>query len=270
MEFQDFNEIFDHFKKTFCWECDIDERTVFDIAKNNFEKLSAGKTKNKFLLRLAGQSGSGKTTQLLPASNALFEKHQMNPIHFAVREFATLHPNYSEIVEKFGKKEMREKTNGFALKCLLVSLAFAIEQGYDILFEVTLLSHEFEDFVLNLISKNNYNALFFMLAVNKEISNLFIERRKAASSGAEANRVVYKSSSNYFDIAISDDVEYFSKVHGDFHVVIWNAYNFLPVFDGKFKDCQIKFFEAKKITSHEFADEQQLRDAKIDYVLKHF
>lgn len=268
MKFEDFDEIFEHFESAFCWPCDVPNKQIFEIAKKNYPSLTENKTKNRFLIRQAGQSGSGKTTQLLPATNAYFEKKHMNPIHFAVREFAGLHPNFEQIVREFGKQEMREKTNGFALKCLLISLMFAIEDGFDISFEVTLLSHEFEDFILKAMKKNNYNCLYFVLAVNKEISNYFINQRKLSKGGAESNRIVYASSSNYFDTAISDEIEYYSKNHAEIPVIIWDATHELPIFDGTFKDCTTAFFEAKKNTSHEFLDEQKLRDAKINYVLK--
>lgn len=267
MKFEDFDEIFEYFESAFCWPCDVPNKQIFEIAKKNYPSLTENKTKNRFLIRQAGQSGSGKTTQLLPASNAYFEKQGMNPIHFAVREFANLHPDFNQIIEQFGKQEMREKTNGFALKCLFISLAFAIEDGFDISFEVTLLSHEFEDFILNAMKKNNYQCLYLVMAVNKEISNYFIESRRKSQIGAESNRIVYASSSNYFDMAISDEIEYYSKNHGEIPVIIWDAYHELPVFDGSFKDCKKPFFEAKKNTSLEFSDEQKLRDAKINYVL---
>ncbi len=265
MELKDFDEILEHLN-SFSWENDVSNELVFEIAKNNFEKLSKGKTKNHKMIRLAGQSGSGKTTQLLPTASAYFEKHGINPIRFAVRDFAILHPKYNELLSQFGKEQIREKTNGFALRCLLLSLIFAICDGHDILFEVTLLSHEFEDFIFSYLTKNNYLCLFFVLAVNKEISDHFIHERSLHSL-TEAKRVVYKASSDYFEKALCDEISYFAKTHPNEHIIIWSAYNFLPVFDGKFSNAEKIFFETKKITSHEFQNEDELRDAKIKYIL---
>lgn len=265
MEMKYFEKILNHLN-SFSWQCDVADEDVFEIAKNNFPKLCEGKTKTGKLLRLAGQSGSGKTTQLLPAAMAYFQAKNLKPIRFAVRDFATLHPRYNELIEEFGSGQIREKTNGFALRCLLLSIIFAINQGYDILFEVTLLSTEFEDFIFENLKKNEYSVLFLMLAVNKNISDYFIERRSLHST-TELKRVVYKSSADYFEKALSTDIEYFAKNYGEERVIIWSAFNKKPVFDGVFKNAEKVFFETKKIASLEFQDENALRDAKIEYLL---
>lgn len=265
MELKDFDEILKHLN-SFSWDNDISNEVIFDIAKSNFKMLSQGKTKNHKLIRLAGQSGSGKTTQLLPTASAYFEMRNLKPIRFAVRDFAILHPKYNELLSQFGREQIREKTNGFALRCLLISLIFAISEGNDILFEVTLLSHEFEDYIFSHLAKNNYSCLFLVLAVNKEISDHFIQERSLHSL-TEAKRVVYKESSNYFEKALLDDISYFATNHKNEHVIIWSAYDFLPVFDGKFSDAEKPFFETKKIASKVFQNEDKLKDAKIKYIL---
>lgn len=265
MELKDYESILKHLN-SFSWENKVADEMIFDIAKNNFLKLTQGKTKNHKIIRLAGQSGSGKTTQLLPTANAYCKKHGICPIRFAVRDFAPLHPNYNELLQEFGKEQIREKTNGFALRCLLISLILAIDEGYDILFEVTLLSRPFEDFIFLHLYKNNYSCLFLVLAVNKEISDYFIHER-SLHSVIEAKRVVYKASSDYFEKALCDEISYFAQAHKNERVIIWSAYDFLPVFDGKFADAEKVFFETKKITSHKFQNEDELRDAKIKYIL---
>ena len=268
MELKDFEEILNHLK-TFSWDCDIQDEIIFEIAKNNFSELIKDKTQNKNMIRLVGQSGSGKTTQLMPSARAYFESKNMSPIRFAVRDFAVLHPHYSELLNKFGKEQIREKTNGFALRCLLMSVVFATESGYDILFEVTLLSKEFEDFIFNYLNKNKYKNLFLVLAVNKKVSDYFIEKR-GKGIGSEAKRVVYKASSDYFENAVNEDIGYFSKNHGEERVIIWSAFEKKPVFDGYFKDAETIFFRTKKIASNDFQDEKSLCDAKISYLINDF
>lgn len=265
MELKDFEKVLDHLK-TFSWDCDVQDDVIFEIAKNNFASLTNDNTKNKKMIRLVGQSGSGKTTQLMPSAVAYFRSKNMRPIRFAVRDFAGLHPKYNDLIKKFGKEQIREKTNGFALRCLLISVIFAIEDGYDILFEVTLLSQEFEDFIFNFLSKNGYQNLFLVLAVNKKISDYFIEKR-GSSVGNESKRVVYKASSDYFENAVNEDIGYFAKNYGKEHVIIWSAFEKEPVFDGYFKDAEKIFFETKKIASNDFQDEKTLRDAKILYLM---
>ena len=84
MKYSDFDEIFKHL----LWPNYIDNKQIVDIAIKNFPKIASGATKNATCIRLAGQSGSGKTTQLVPATLALYEESGIKAIHFAVRKFA--------------------------------------------------------------------------------------------------------------------------------------------------------------------------------------
>ena len=135
------------------WECDVSSREIFNLGRKYFLKKEKDITKGKKIIRLVGQSGSGKTTQLLPAAKKCFESKYSKPIHLCVRNFASLHPDYKNLLSKFGKGEIRERTNGFALRCLIVCLNLAIEKGCDILLEVTFLSQEFEKILFDLLKK---------------------------------------------------------------------------------------------------------------------
>lgn len=247
------------------WKNHIDLKSIFNIAKHNFEKISNGKTKKNLMVRLAGQSGSGKTTQLLPSAQEFFKKQNLNPINIAVRNFAILHPQYEEILTTFGKSEMRERTNGFALICLCFSLIFAIEKGFDILFEVTFLSKEFENFISNLLAKNNYKCLYLLLAVNKSVSDYLIEKRNL-SNGIEAKRVVFEKSKESFYNWLKESVEFYSISHPSKHVVMWDAYKLFPIYDGNFGGVLELFLKSLENNSTKLNNEDELRTSKIEFL----
>lgn len=265
MNYLDFKEILKHLD-TLCWKCDIDDNDIFDIAVNNYSKFVDNNTKNHKLIRVAGQSGSGKTSQLLPCAEKYFEKKDIKPISFAVRNFAYLHPNYNTIIERFGISQMREKTNLFALKCLLVTLILAVNDGYDILFEVTMLTPSFEEFINIYLDNNKYDKLFLVLSVNKDISNYFIDKRKN-TRGKEAGRIVYKSSTDFFYDALDDSMKYYVENYQKERVIIWDAYSLLPIYDGIFKNALKPFEDARKNISNNFSNEELMKSAKIDYLL---
>ena len=265
VRYSDFEKIFHHLN-TLCWECNLDDQIIFDIAASNFAKISANCTQNRTVVRLAGQSGSGKTTQLLPCAKRYFAKKNLRPINLAVREFASLHPHYAEIIQKFGQSEMREKTNLFSLKCLLVTLIFAINDGYDILFEVTYLTPEFEDFVNQWLAAKHYQKINLVLAVNQKISDYFIEKRKNLAE-KESGRIVYQTSADFFYNVLARAMQYYAQNYPQEKVIIWDAYATKPIYTGEFSHSLAPFAAARKNISDHFTDEDLLRNAKIDYLL---
>ena len=264
--FDDFKNIFSHLS-SLTWKNEIDDELIFDIASKNYKNITNGHTKNKNIFRLVGQSGSGKTTQLLPAAKECFSKKNINPICFSVRKFAQLHPKYDELLKEYGKAEIREKTNGFALKCLLVTLILAMSEGYDIIFEVTLLSFEFEKFINLYLDIFDYKMILFCLAVNKEISDYFISKRQQ-NSLIEGSRKVYKASADFFYDSMEKSLIFLSKESPKRRIIIWNAFDELPKYDGNIESCIEVFKNEQKKTSNNFNDEKKLLDAKIDYLLK--
>ncbi len=265
-KFENFKDILQHMQ-TLPWNNDVDNLLVYFIAQNNFNSLKSGCTKNKNYIRLCGQSGSGKSTQLLPTTEAICNLKNIKPITFNVREFAPLHPNYNNLLKEFGSSKIREKTNGFALTCLLFSLIMAISSGYDIILEVTLLSKKFEEFVYKYLSTNCYSCIYLCLAVNKQISDSFIEKRKIASQ-KELGREVSKKSSIFFETAISPALAYLATTCKNSRIIIWNACNYKPIYDGKLSGCLSIFNKEKQKTSIKPLDENKLLAAKIDYIKK--
>ena len=133
--------------KSSCWADDTDTSVVISQAHKVYEKMIINKTKRNCLYRICGQSGSGKTTQLLASIEKLTTEKE-NPVIIGVRSCADAHPKYEFFKENFPTGELREKTNGFALKCMAYVLKLLIENGYFILLDITLLDPIFEEFVL--------------------------------------------------------------------------------------------------------------------------
>ena len=268
IKYKHFKCLFKHIN-SLCWENNAPDELIFEIAYKHFKNNKNNYTKNKNLIRLIGQSGAGKTTQLLPTAKKVAEQNNLSTFNACVRDFATLHPNYDALLKQYGQCEIREKTNCFALKCLAVNIVLAIESGYDIIFEVTLLSKYFEKFILNHLKKNKYNILNFCIAVNIEISNKFIDLRKNTKNSKENNRIVYSTSTNFFYKSLNSSLKFYTKKLPYSRIIIWNLFQTLPIYDNILKDCFNVFINNQKTTNKHILDENLLLDEKIKYVLKY-
>ena len=187
----------------FAKDCIDDEKLHFEsdyfneVVNNCFNEL----TKNKqpldspFLIKLGGQSGSGKTVQLLPAIVENIKTD--NYVHLAVRLFAKKHPYYDELIEKYGEGLIREKTNGFALMCLFVVSEKLIQNKYNVFSEITLLDPIYEEYFARLAKIQNYKIIYNVLSVPLEISNKWIQDR-LQNSTYEKNRIVSQNSIDFF------------------------------------------------------------------------
>ncbi len=258
---QEGNEgIFDFFNKEFE---DIANRAFLDLTRN-IEKND----NLHYLIRIAGQSGSGKTTQLMPAIKTNLDKMKQNYVLLAVRFFAKYHPNYNELLKTYGDSLIREKTNGFALTLLIKVLEKLIENKYNILFEVTLLEPIFEEYLIKISKKNNYKINFNILSIPLKLSNQWIEKRQN-KEGSEINRVVFKSSSSYFYEILPkalkiliDNNEIFDKNDS---IIMWNAFDESPclktnIFNEKILNIFEKF---RKIDVIDITNEKKLLESKI-------
>lgn len=284
MQIQEKREILDFVYKR--WQNQDGNEGVFDFFNEDFEKIAniafndlvknIKKNENfHYLIRVAGQSGSGKTTQLMPAIKTNLDKMNQNYVLVAVRFFAKYHPNYNELLANYGKSLIREKTNGFALTLLIRVLEKLIENKYNILFEVTLLEPIFEEYLIKILKKNNYKIIFNILAVSDKLSDKWIEKRQN-KEGNEANRIVFKSSSSYFYEVLPKALEVLIKNSKILDVneilVMWNAFDESPclntnIFDNNILDIFEKY---RKIDVVENTDEKQLLKSKIAFYEEFF
>lgn len=199
------------------WD-ELCERAYRDL----IERCGYPKT-SKFCIRLVGQSGSGKTSQLLPAVKAALEVRSQKYVSLAVRDFVPYHPNLNLIREHYDEGLVREKTNAFALTLLTLVLVCCIRAHLPILFEVTLLSPEYERFVHRCLSKEEYSCDYHCLAIAKETSDAWIEARCR-----ETHRVVSKRSSDFFFQTLQPALESLQSVRMPNRVFIWDAYHTEP------------------------------------------
>ena len=93
------------------------------------DDFTTASTQNHRLIRLAGISGSGKTTQILPAVEAYCEKHNYEPILMAARRFVEYYPYFQEIKDFYGEKNLRKNTDEFSTIMLFLTLTELIKNG---------------------------------------------------------------------------------------------------------------------------------------------
>ena len=87
------------------------EKIISELQKN------LKSSNHPFLIRTVGQSGSGKSSQLIPALQNVLQENTY--IRISVGMFAIFHPRY-EFLKKNNPNKLREETNGFALRALIL------------------------------------------------------------------------------------------------------------------------------------------------------
>jgi len=178
----------------------------------------------KTCIRLVGQSGAGKTSQLLPAVKSALDTCGKTFVSFAVRDFVEFHPHLKEIREKFGEALLREKTNTFALTLLTLVFKRCVEEHLPILFEMTLLSPLYEDFIHQLLLKENYGCDYQCLAISKFVSDERIQGRFL-----QTRRIVAKDSSDFFFNTLRPAMELIKTFPLTNRVFIWSKNARKPV-----------------------------------------
>ena len=214
-------------------------------------------TKNHRLIRIAGISGSGKTTQILPAVEAYCEKHNYEPILMAARRFVEYHPHYQEIKEFYGEENLRKNTDEFATIMLFFTLSELIKGGYDILLDVTLLGPEMEAILLKLLKAGNYEMLILMIAVSPAVTEKYLEGRAWRHT---------KETEQEFIRATARALQFYAKNAPDTHTILWSVYDKPPIYDGPIKDCLDAFADYSSRDDLPARDDDARRDAKIQYL----
>ena len=157
------------------WQVDLSEYP--EIAKRVVADFTKGKTRGQKFVRIAGLSGSGKTTQLLPATEAYFEARELSPVLVAARRFVEYHPHYTEILDFYGEENVRKMTDEFSTIMMFLVLVALIRAGYDILLDVTLLDPAIEGLLMEMLVEQKYEILMLMIAVSPEITEKHLGSR---------------------------------------------------------------------------------------------
>lgn len=216
-------------------------------------------TKNRQFIRIAGLSGSGKTTQILPAVEAYCEKNGYEPILIAARRFVEYHPHYQEIKDFYGDANLRKMTDEFATIMLFLTLTELLKNGYDIVLDVTLLDPEIEAMLLKTVQATNYEMLLLMIAVSPTVTAHFLAGRAWRHT---------KETEEEFIRATSHALNFYAEHAPDMHIILWSVYDKPPIYDGPIKGCLDIFNEYSTREDLPKKDDDARRDAKITYLTK--
>ena len=228
-----------------------------EIVRRAMEDLTLAATQNRRLIRLAGISGSGKTTQILPAVEEYCESKGYEPILMAARRFVEYHPHYEEILEFYGEENLRKMTDEFATIMLFLTLSELIRGGYDIVLDVTLLDPEMEGILLKLLDAAKYEMWILMIAVSPVVTEKYLAGRAWRHS---------KETELEFIRATGRALEFYAGKAPETRIVLWSVYNKEPVYDGSVKGCLEVFDDYSARTELPANDDDERREAKIRYL----
>lgn len=228
-----------------------------DILKRVVADFATGATKHHQLIRIAGISGSGKTTQILPAAEAYCKKRQIQPILIAARRFVEYHPHYQEIKDFYGEANLRKMTDEFSTIMMFMSLATLIDQGYDIMLDVTLLDPKIEAILLKFLSTNQYQAMILMVAASPTVTGHFLAGRSWRHT-AETEQEFIRSTK----LAL----EFYAKHAPTTRIIIWSVYHQPPEYDGPVQGALPTFLDFSSRDELPAADDAARRQAKIAYL----
>ncbi len=239
------------------WQVGLEEYSL--ILQKVVADVTAGKTREKNLIRIAGVSGSGKTTQLLPAVQEYTDKKKIKPVLVAARVFAPYHPHYQEIVDYYGEAEVRKLTDEFSTIMLFLVIAELIKSGFDVVLDVTLLDPAMEKILMQMVEANKYNLMILMIAVSPEVT----ERHLGERSWRHTRETELE-----FIRATEVALKFYTEEYPDNRIIIWNTYEENPVYDGVTQgsyEVFKKYSEEKTVPAH---DTDKLKQAKIAYLTK--
>ena len=239
------------------WQVSIDDYPR--IVASALKDFTNGTTKHHQLIRIAGISGSGKTTQILPAVEAYCAKHHYSPALVAARQFVKYHPHYQEIMSYYGESNLRRVTDEFSTIMLFLILSELVKGGYDIILDVTLLDPAMEAILLQMLQKFKYQTLLLMIAVSPAATEHFLAGRTWRHT---------KETEQEFIRATSKALAFYAEQAPDFHIILWSVYDLDPIYDGPVKSALDIFSDYSSRTTLPQADDDARRSAKITYLTK--
>lgn len=239
------------------WQVGVEEYA--GIAQKVLRDFCEGKSQGRRLARIAGISGSGKTTQLLPAVEAYFEARGAKPVLVAARRFVEYHPHYAEILDFYGEEKLRQMTDEFSTIMMFLVLGELIRNGFDIILDVTLLDPEMERILIEMMRINGYEGMILMIAVAPEVTEKFL--------GGRAWRHTRETELEFIR-ATELAMKYYGENCSEMRCVMWNVYEKGPVFDGEIKDALEIFKKYTQIVEIPEHDAEELKSVKIKYLAK--
>jgi hypothetical protein len=239
--------------------------------------FTEGASRGRRFFRVAGQSGSGKTTQLLPAVEGWFGVRAAKPIIVAARKFVKYHPHVREIEREYGAENLRKMTDEVSTILMFLTLRELIRGGYDTILDVALIDPMVEEMLMEMLMAAKYEAFFTMVAVARGISEGFIRERQGASgregvygqggSCGEEGRVVAKGTAEEFWRATRLSMRFYAEKYPEMSIILWSAWDLGPIYEGEFRgavEVWEKYVGIRELPEGR-ASEEEMREAKIKY-----
>lgn len=245
-------------------EWQVGDEMYPEIVRRAVADFSRGATREREFFRVAGQSGSGKTTQLLPAVKVWFSERGLRPTLVAARRFVKYHPYAVEIEKEYGKERLREMTDEVSTILMFLVMSELIGLGVDMILDVTLLDPLVEEVLMGVLTEAKYAVRMSFVAVSREISDGFILKRSG-----KIRRVVAKTTADEFWRASELSLKFYAENYPEMWVLIFNAWDDMPVFDGKISDVLAmrvvrKYWGIAEVPVE--VDEEVLAARKVEYM----
>ena len=221
-------------------------------------------SEHPLLFRMAGQSGSGKSSQLTPAVQEALSGIPYLKIN--VGAFAPFHPKYA-LWQRTEPDKMRENTNGFALRALVLFYQYCIRSRINLVLDMTLLEPEIDLYLMALAKHHGYRIYMHVLCVPKKVSDSFIRRRQI-----QTGRYVKPTSSDYFFNALAPSLKVL--VRADFfeksdRIWLWTHYQTHPIRQTSFRNKSVPRLLEKYRRNNRIKDPKPILKAK-KYWMKQF
>ncbi len=237
------------------WQVGLEEYPK--VAQKVLKDFTKDATKNHHFIRIAGLSGSGKTTQILPATTKYCEKNHLSPILIAARRFVEYHPHFQEIKDFYGEANLRKMTDEFSTIMLFITISELIKAGYDIILDVTLLDPSMEEILISMLKDNNYTSMLLMIATSPTVTEHFLGKRAWRHT---------KETEQEFIRATTEAIKYYATHHGDLRIILWSVYDLDPIYDGPIKDSIEIFSDYSSRETLPKNDDTARAEAKISYM----
>lgn len=215
---------------------------------------TAEASQGRRLVRVAGQSGSGKTTQLVPATKAWYGEAQ--PVLVAAQRIAEYHPYLKEIAQEYGSDQVRQKIDDFCAIMMFLILQSLLTKGYDVILDLALSGPELETILIGWLEQGQYQTWMTMMAIAPVISEKWLQQR----SWRHTKEVEEK-----FWRETERTLEFYAQKCPEMRIVIWSAWGLEPVFDGEIKDSLEIWQKYMAMEEGNDIDEERLREGKIKY-----
>jgi predicted ABC-type ATPase len=230
------------------------------LAERAAADMAEGATLARVALRLAGQSGSGKSSQLLPMAVRHFELAGIKSVHIAVRNFVPYFPNLDELVARVGKDNMREATNAFALSLMFATIEKLGRMGAAMIIELALLEPLFEEAVIESLA--DYDLTLHAIACPRAVSDAFIAKREA-----ETGRIVNKDSMEYFWREHDNGFATWATARADTPCVVWSPCSLVPIYEGTVAGGA-EVSRARRLIACEPLPADELLAAKMEFITR--